>query len=62
MPEFVVRMVRLLTVDYAVEAADKADAKARYLKDGEEVASRIEKQVVLKTLTPDEREQEGALS
>lgn len=60
MTEFVVRVARLVTAEFTIEATDEADAQARYREDGEETASRIDKQVVFKVLTREEWEQDAA--
>jgi hypothetical protein len=56
MPEFVVKLARLSTILFTVDAKDEADARARYRQDGEETDHQINKQVIIK-VTP--RGEEG---
>jgi hypothetical protein len=47
MPEYLVKVARLVTADFTIDAEDEADAKARY-REGQEIASRVDKQVAYK--------------
>jgi len=47
MSTYIVRVARMETIDFLVEADDEEDAQARYLMDGDEVSSSTERLEIL---------------